>query len=359
MAAPASMALNAVSISTSLTTLLFAASLGLTPVVSAQTVFDDFNGTSIDPGAWFTYGDDARLTKSGGFVRMQGAGATDTFGAVAIDGVRGSFEIVLDFEGFASHSTQGDPFFSCFVFDAIGDFDSSGHLGIALMATPTGRRFYVEAHTATMDLGQASIATTASAGKLRLKRDSGFVAAAFQEKGQTAWTTLRTWPDFLRTDTVRFGFESLPGSVDGVDVAIDRVTLAGTRVAGSKGYGKGCASLRAFATNFPRLGTPKFSILNLSDASFAAAPFALLLGVQALGADLTAAGAPACSLLASPDFVFVGGVLDSDGWGFVSLPVPSSPSLVGGTFFNQLIALTQKNSMGIAWSNGVSCKITN
>lgn len=80
-------------------------------------------------------------------------------------------------------------------------------------------------------------------------------------------------------------------------------------------------------------------------------------GAFKLPLDLTAAGAPGCSLLASLDLVFAAA---SSGAGAASLkfPVPNATGLIGVVFHNQWIVVDPgANSFGLAFSAGGTGKI--
>ncbi len=116
------------------------------------------------------------------------------------------------------------------------------------------------------------------------------------------------------------------------------------------------------ATGVPRLGSTFSVDVGGLTATTAAG---LILGASktqygafTLPLDLTLAGAPGCSLLAS--FDVVGGLPVVQGSGKVTFNVPNQPSLAGLIFHNQFFVLdATANAMQLTWSNGGTATVGN
>ncbi len=334
-----------------------ALSLAMTGVTPAQSTYDDFGGNSIDSTRWTLFGEMGRASQSGGFLLLRGAGSKRDIDLLAVDALRGDFEIILDFERFRARSTANEPGLSLTAVDAITDPNQGGVVSIAIEATARGHSFFGCAELGGRSLGEASVPTRASAGKLRLTRAAGKISVSAQEKGNNTWITLRTWTDFFKTNTVRFLVSSLAGTADAADVSCDKIWIRGKRISGSPAYGKRCANLGFAPTNLPKIGTT-LGLLTAGDGSFARAGFAIILGERPLAIDLTGAGAPGCFLHTPLTILLVGGALDAEGLGILALPIPASNALVGARFYTQAVATTAKNSMGLAWSVGATSGLT-
>lgn len=77
----------------------------------------------------------------------------------------------------------------------------------------------------------------------------------------------------------------------------------------------------------------------------------LILGASRLNVDLTAAGATACSLYATPTLLLPAAA--TGGVAKFQIPIPGDPKLVGVRFYNQGIVLDPKaNALGLATTNG-------
>lgn len=331
--------------------------LGLCALVSpttlaAQSTYDDFNGTSIDPSRWFQFGASSRMTMSGGKLRMAGATATSGLGVFAVDGLRGDFELVLNYDSFAASASSGDPGLVFTVFDAFGPLFGGGELNVALLETSSGREFVAEGYVNGVQVGGNQSATTSSSGQLRLARTGNTGVASFRATGQANWTVLTSIPNLFTANTVHFDIESV-GITGAADFALDQITYTGTRVTGSPLYGQRCLDWGATAVGFPVLGNANFALVGVGGPSFANAPVFVVVGVQQAAIDLTPIRAPGCSLLTSNNVVLAAPPADPFGTCEVTVPIPNANNLVGGTLFFQLLAATAQNGLGIAASNGV------
>ncbi|MEZ5966773.1 MAG: hypothetical protein R3F56_23240 [Planctomycetota bacterium] len=325
--------------------------------ISAQTTYDDFSGTAIDSSRWFQFGSTARLTMSGGKLRIAGATTQDALGIFAIDGLRGDFELVVDYDSFAASASNGDPGLSMSAFDAFGPPFSGGELGLGLIETSSGREFVAEGYRNNVFLGGNQTPTTSSAGQLRLVRTGNTGIASFRASGQANWTVLATIPNLFASTTVHFIIETV-GVTGRADFALDQVTYTGTRVAGSPLYGSRCLDWGATALGFPVVGNADFSLVADGGQSFANAPAFVVLGAQQTAIDLSAIRAPGCWLLASTNVVFAAPPADPFGLCEITMPIPNANNLVGGTLFFQVLAATTQNALGVAASNGVRVVMT-
>ncbi|MFQ5505514.1 MAG: hypothetical protein ACE5F1_12055, partial [Planctomycetota bacterium] len=146
------------------------------------------------------------------------------------------------------------------------------------------------------------------------------------------------------------------------------VVLLGLAVPSYSAFGKGCPGsntltpkLTVAAGQLPRLG--QLLSVNLSFAKKNAAACLIIgaskkaWGALTLPLDLTAAGAPGCSLLVSFDLQQC---LTASGSGTatVKLPIPKDARLCGVQFHNQFFVFdSTANQLGLSWSNGGSGRI--
>ena len=330
--------------------------------LAAQSTYDDFSSTSLDQNKWVSFGTTKQLSQSGGALKINGQGVKDEVGVFAIDGLRGNFELIVEFKNFVSHSSNG-AVFTLVVQDAIADDTKGGEASVEIGQTSQGLEFWAEAQHKDQLVATAGRATTVTAGKFRLRRFSSpaRLEVSVQEPNK-AWQVLGTWQnksggDLFVTDTVRFSMISEEGAKAGASVDVDRVAYVGTLVKGSPSYGKRCLDLVGAALTFPVLGAKDFTIAAAGGASFAKAPFLMTIGSQSSAIDLTAAGAPGCSLYTPPILIVVGGVLDEDGFGGISFGLPTDSKLRGLVFFAQMIGVTKRNALGLAWSDGIRCTL--
>ena len=331
--------------------------LASSSALSAQTTYDDFSGTSIDPSRWFQFGPAARMTMSGGKLRIAGATSPMSLGIFAVDGLRGDFELVVNYDSFAASASNGDPGLVLGVFDALGPMFTGSELSIGLLETSSGREFFAEGYANGSPIGGNGASTTSTAGQMRLARTGNTGIASFRPTGQANWTVLTTIPNLFTTTTVHFDIESV-GFTGAADVALDQVTYTGTRVSGSPLYGQRCLDWGATAVGFPTLGNAAFGLVGVGGPSFANAPVFVIIGVQQTAIDLTPIRAPGCALLASTNVVFAAPPADAFGLSELIVPIPNANNLVGGTLYFQLLAATAQNGLGIAASNGVRAVIT-
>lgn len=329
---------------------------------SAQTNYDDFSSNRVDPNRWLTFGTSQNITQNGGFLRIDGRGVADEVGLLAIDGLRARFDLIVEFQGFATNGSTGAAF-TLAVADAISDESSGGIVEVSLAQERSGARFHAEAQHKDQLVGTAMRATTATSGRFRIRRLSSpnRVEVSIQEPNQS-WIILGTWQnrtggDVFTTSLVRFSVVSEAGDRGAASIALDRFTFSGARVPGSPSYGTRCLGLVGGALTFPFLGNRDFALAAAGNSALEKAPFLMTLGSQATALSLTAAGAPGCSLHTPPDVVLVGGVLDEDAFGVVRFALPSSSSLRGLVFFAQMAAVTKRNAMGLAWSDGIRCTL--
>jgi len=148
------------------------------------------------------------------------------------------------------------------------------------------------------------------------------------------------------------------GAVGGT-VEVDEIRIGPTWESVTRlGYGSGCLGTSIGRSGRPGLGET-FDVI-LSDASPSQLAF-LNLGASRtvwrglpLPLDLTAAGAPGCSVLASFD-VTLSTTIDATGVASVSLPLPSSSSLIGQLLYLQWASVdaARTNPLPLAFSDAM------
>lgn len=326
--------------------------------VCGQTIYDDFNGAAVDANRWFQFGPSSLVTMSGGRLRLNGGAANVGFGIFGVDGFRGDFELVLDYDSFATPDPNGDPGFVFHVEDAFGPPFAGAELNLWLQANGTGRDFMAEAYVNSNFINGNQAAASGTSGQLRLARTGNTGIASFRETGQGSWTVLLTVPNLFTSNTVNVDIETVPGSTTAASVNFDQLTYIGTRVTGSPLYGQRCLDLGLTAVSFPVIGNANYSLVAVGGTPFANAPMFLTLGVAQAAVSLTPAGAPGCSLFTTNNVVLAMPRADRFGVTEVSLPIPNAGNLVGATLYFQALGATGQNALGVAASNGVRCVIT-
>lgn len=338
-----------------------AATLVLTTATAQAITYDDFNGAAIDRAKWFQFGDTTKSTQAGGSLRLFGRGFRDEFGVFALNGLQGDFDIVLKFTGFRAGGLEGG--FGLFAFDSDGVGANERELSVGMTTTrdASGKAivgFDGELVRNGTFVGGGRSVSPATAGEVRMTRVGKSAALYFRAAGQNNFTLLGSpVVNFFVGDTVSFGIEIQADIVDGADVFCDKITYSGRLVSGVGTYGKRCHGLGGVPLGYPRIGNGTFRMIVLGGAAFRADPFSLAIGLQQVAVPLAVSGAPGCSLYMTPLVVIPGGPLDQDGEGRITLPIPNDTTLRGIEFKAQFVANTNRNAMGLAWSNGITCKI--
>jgi len=146
----------------------------------------------------------------------------------------------------------------------------------------------------------------------------------------------------------------------GARVGVDEIRLGKTwESVTSLGYGTGCLGAVIGKSNRPAIGSSDFAV-ELNGASPGQSAFSSIGGSRTLwGAlplpfDLTAAGAPGCSVLASFDLT-VPTVTDGAGLASITLPVPNQTALVGRAMYAQWASVDAAgtNPLPLAFSNAM------
>lgn len=321
----------------------------------AQTSYDDFNGAAMSEQLWWAWGDVAS-TSLGQSKLHFALGADEETVFTARQHWRGDFDFVVDFDGVAA-TGPGQGSFYLTVFDAQDLPWQSSFIDLSIDAWTTGNAFSVVAERKQQPHGSGRVPTTASAGQLRIARAAGFVTTYYREGSTGAWKTMLVWPDFL-TDIVALEISAWTDNTTALRVSSDKVAHRGGLQAAPTLYGRGCGGMRTTSWSLPYFGNSSFGSAVAGASALANAPLVLLLGAQRLSVDLTPAGAPGCTLLASPDLVLFATKLDAEAFAFVPLPLPNDPQLVGVGFFQQFMALTSQNALGLVFSNAIETRVT-
>jgi hypothetical protein len=329
----------------------------------AQTVLDHFTGTQVDQQIWWPFDDVQIMSVASSHLRFTGPPTSKHGGILSMDAFRGDFDFVLDFANFASTATSGWTSVKLAVIDAGERWDQLGEAQIKFEGNSSRSYFECNAERNNVSYPGASAASTTKGGELRLTRTTYKLTAAYRESSAIAWKTLYTWSDsrpFLRAnDHVYVSVEGETADDGTSFVECDRITYVGQRRTSPVMYGSDCHGLRSRPYGIPYLGNPWFGIYVDGGSAFANLPILLVLGFSQLAIDLTPAGAPGCTLWASPDLLLLAPPMNGDGEGMLHLPVPNQPGFVGARIYTQFTALAKVNALGLAWSNGVNGQIVN
>lgn len=255
--------------------------------------------------------------------------------------------------------------------------------GFGLAATTTGARSFSRVWMRMAHFTGATLSTTF---------DSNLVAGATTVMDVTKWKwnlTAGVWNDvdlqvpffYNGTDNLVVEFQVYGGTGTSGNMYRDatnqRVYLGGytgqttgtnggltafkmrviTGDASSGTFGSGCVGSTALTPALTFSGTSQLGNtlgVNLANA-LATTPVALHLGTSSAGPlypiDLSIIGAAGCTMYHDV-LVAIGGLSNASGGATVSLPIPSSPSVVGFTAYFQWVALDlAANAAGITTSN--------
>lgn len=316
----------------------------------AQVVYDDFLGSTIDAKLWTAFGAQSYASVSASRLRFA-LPADEEVVFTSQSAFAGDFDFVLDFSGFTVTGAAPSSY-ELTVLDAEGPPSKISELNFEISGSAAGRAYAVYATKNGAGHGSALRATTATGGLLRIVRSQGQVSAMFRDSSSLSWTTLRSWGNFL-TNFIYVEIAAFTQSGGSLAVTSDKITYAGTRVSSPVLYGSGCNNLRARAWSIPYYGNASFGTIALGDAKLANAPGILLVGFTKVSADLTAAGAPGCTLYTTPDLLLLAQGLDQEAVGIATIPLPNDANLVGLRFYQQFTAITAQNALKIVFSNGV------
>lgn len=147
---------------------------------------------------------------------------------------------------------------------------------------------------------------------------------------------------------------------------VGRITVHSLTVTGLvTPFGTGCAGSLAQTPQFgtsalPRLGQTFDLRLTQAPANtvvaFAQGLSNTLAGAVPLPVDLTAFGAPGCSLLMSND-ILQAGFTNGSGGAILPFTVPTTPALAGFRWYAQGAVLTSANALGLLTTNGVELRV--
>jgi hypothetical protein len=232
-----------------------------------------------------------------------------------------------------------------YAFAGAGDIDRDGIPDLAIGAPGTNS----QNGAATVDSG----ATLAPLFPLAGTQDSRFgeaIAAVGDLDGDQ-------WPEVAIG--APYHFQSALGTVGRVTVHSLTVQAAATS------FGTGCAGSLAqtpqFSTNTaPRLGQSFDMKINLAPANtlvaFAQGLSNTLADGLPLPVDLTALGAPGCSLFTSTESI-IPAVTNSAGAAALVFNVPSTPVLAGFRWYAQGAVLTPANALGLLTTSAVALRV--
>ncbi|MEZ5987917.1 MAG: hypothetical protein R3F30_02070 [Planctomycetota bacterium] len=341
-------------------------SLAAAPLAAQTKVYDDFTSSKLG-STWFAWGNSQYWSLSGGYLRLVQPVNHNEYGFVTLDGIDGDFEVVLKFANYNSTNRAGNEELTLHVFDFMGPADKRaeaevliGRKWVQQGTTQVWRTFVGAVATdpkAVHKPGEA-LANQMAAGELRIARDKTGITCAFREASTLAWTTVVTWPDYLRS-IVHVEIEMNTGQANAVTVDVDSLSYSGTLRPGPIRIGTGCGAMDAVAGSIPFLGNADFFIYGGSTALPAKVPTLGILGGTQYQQGLPLGPiAPGCSLYTLPDFVAAAGLTDSEGFAVFPLPIPTDQQLLGVGFVTQVLAVRCGfNQLCGILSNGVLAKV--
>ena len=133
-----------------------------------------------------------------------------------------------------------------------------------------------------------------------------------------------------------------------------------TTLAGAYPYGTGCQGIVLAGNGAPTIGNLSFALV-VSNLPGVQSSALLAFGSVAVdpGVDLTGIGMAGCRSYTSLDVGLVGPVVGGASTVTFPLPIPPSPSLIGGTVATQGIGFTNFTALGLSASNGVRLVLAN
>ncbi len=336
-----------------LTTLFFC----LTGPLAAQTSYDAFSGTSLDAQLWFPIGSTSHYSVSKGALQLQVPSPDKELLISSTDGLFGDFEVILDFDKFASTATSGYSGVGIRVLNGMGQIGAHTDIEIGISGTKTANTISGQARTAGFATITGTSKFSGSKGQLRIQRAFKALGIYYRATTTSGWTTIFITRDHM-TPLVLFEIFAKSAKAGAVSIAIDKISYTGTKLQGSRNYGKGCLGLRANAWGPALRGRSSFGVFVYAGQPFALFPIVYIFGFAGIpnGVPLGAA-APGCSLYANPNMVLTSGSTDQDGFGGLYFPLPNDAKLKGASFYSQFAVAGAKNAFGFALSNGVKSRI--
>ncbi|MCB9890582.1 MAG: hypothetical protein H6833_02915 [Planctomycetes bacterium] len=328
--------------------------LSLVRATTAQTVYDDFPGSAMRTSHWWSWGSLASTSVAQSKLSFALSGDEEAV-FTARQFWRGDFDFVVDFDSVA-FSGNGSGGFFLTVFDAQDLPWLSSFVDLSIRASTTGRSFDVYSQKKGNAHGTGNVPTTTTVGALRVTRSNGVLTTYYRESATGTWRTLLVWQDFL-TELVALEISAETSTATTFACATDKVTFSGAMQTSPTIAGPGCGGMRTMAWSLPYYGNTSFSSVVAGDSSLSSAPLVLFLGLTRITVDLTAAGAPGCWLLTTPDVPIVVGALDQEASAFVQLPLPNDANLVGLQFFQQFAAFTRQNALQLVFSNVIESRV--
>lgn len=336
--------------------------------VVAQTlsVYDDFNGTSLDTKKWLQDGTPVTIAKSRAGFRLTAANKKEARSEIwAYEAFSGDFEFVLDFDNYAN-TVQTGAGLELYIEGADNPAASEKYVNLELVSYQGSQNKIIKKFGTWMSDGKTETefkgpTVTATSGQMRIQRTSKGISVYYRMGTQSGFTLIKTWPNAL-PKLVHVGISTWAGDETinnsgkfGVDC--DKIRAAGKRIPGPVNYGKRCHGALTVAAGLPHLGNANFGYFVGGNTQLAGSPTAMILGSNKLNLVL-APSAPSCYLNTNPILFMLGTILGKDGVGFVRLPVPNDNSLVGVNVKAQhLVIKLGINNLGIAFTQGVETKI--
>jgi hypothetical protein len=325
--------------------------------VSAQAlgVLDHFDAAPVDTDTWWVEGHAAGLSLGASKLSMQ-MPADRWAGLLSHDAIGGDFDVVLDFEQFAvTGSGRESSELMLSLLQATGTPQKMAVVDLGITGNSSGLRFEWDAEIAGASIGWGQVATTATAGELRVRRVAGTSGKQLElmvrPRGQKSWTTIQTLADVLG-DEVYVQFWAYSDGNGTVSCAVESVAYGGSLVASPRPYGLGCGGFGLRHFGRASVGNQDFGTVVMDGP--ANAPTLVLLGFAKVDFDLAGIGAPGCRLYTTTDLLLLGAVLDGEGFGWNPFAVPPDARLLGiGMNFQSIAVLPGANALGLLLSNGV------
>lgn len=335
--------------------------------------------------------DDLSNTRAIGFQIQRSATSAPSFNllpwSVLLNSDNPYHATVADFDG----DGVDDVAFACFLNSSVRSSVHVLRLGLTPSLQPVGTlqsffQGYVRSMVALdMDLnGFSDLVLTTTSGN----GNFGTNVAAFLSAGQAGFSPVPLWiptnggsallpmqdvtavvdceisiPSDNRRDLVICGDFTSPSNRRGIRVLENRAAYPWLSFgSGCTGSGSATPLTLSFVTNAVRGQTYSFRLSGIpSGAGLCAATFgfsnASASGFGSLPAELGALGAPGCFLYVSPNFMTYQ-LHNGSGLSNFSIAVPSVPTLLGLSFFNQGVAFNPtSNFLGMITSNACAVRV--